>query len=57
MHNVVDTERLTLFLPSLRGGGAERVMVNLARGFSERGVKVDLVLAKGGGVLSGRGAS
>ena len=45
MHNVVDTERLTLFLPSLRGGGAERVMVNLARGFSERGLKVDLVLA------------
>ena len=49
MHNVVDTERLTLFLPSLRGGGAERVMVNLARGFSERGLKVDLVLARAEG--------
>ena len=36
-------------MPSLRGGGAERVMVNLARGFSERGLKVDLVLARAEG--------
>lgn len=41
--------RIALFLPSLRGGGAERVMVNLARGFAERGLKVDLVLAKAEG--------
>jgi len=41
--------KLTLFLPSLRGGGAERVMVNLARGFVERGLQVDLVLAKAEG--------
>ncbi|MGI9952916.1 glycosyltransferase [Moorellaceae bacterium AZ2] len=41
--------RLTLFLPSLRGGGAERVMVNLARGFVEQGLDVDLVLAKAEG--------
>jgi len=40
---------LALYLPSLRGGGAERVMVNLARGFSEQGLKVDLVLAKAEG--------
>jgi len=40
---------LALFLPSLRGGGAERVMVHLARGFAERGLKVDLVLAKAEG--------
>ena len=41
---------LTLFLPSLRGGGAERVLVNLANGFAERGYGVDLVLAKAEGV-------
>jgi len=42
-------ERIALFLPSLHGGGAERVMVNLARGFAEQGFKVDLVLAKAEG--------
>ncbi len=36
--------KITLFLPSLIGGGAEKIMVNLARGFSERGHKVDLAL-------------
>lgn len=41
--------RIALFLPSLRGGGAERVMVNLARGFAERGLGVDLVLAEAEG--------
>lgn len=37
-------DRIALFLPSLCGGGAERVMVNLAIAFCERGVGVDLVL-------------
>ena len=36
---------IALFLPSLEGGGAERVTVNLARGFAARGHQVDLVLA------------
>ena len=40
---------VALFLPSLRGGGAERVMVNLARGFVDRGLRVYLVLAKAEG--------
>lgn len=40
---------VALFLPSLRGGGAERVMVNLAQGFYERGLRVNLVLAKAEG--------
>lgn len=43
------SKSITLFLPSLRGGGAERVMVNLARGLAERGFKVDLVLARAEG--------
>lgn len=35
---------IAIFLRSLAGGGAEKVMVNLSRGFVERGLKVDLVL-------------
>ncbi len=42
-------EGIALFLPSLRGGGAERVMLNLAQGFVKRGFHVDLVLAKAEG--------
>ena len=37
---------ICLFVPSLRGGGAERVMVTLANAIAERGYSVDLVLAK-----------
>lgn len=44
-----EAKKVALFLPSLRGGGAERVMVNLARGFAEQGLKVDLVLARAEG--------
>ncbi len=43
--------KLALFLPSLAGGGAERVMLNLAGGFLERGHGVDLVLARREGPL------
>ncbi|NLG84439.1 MAG: glycosyltransferase [Firmicutes bacterium] len=45
----MNTVKVALFLPSLRGGGAERVMVNLAQGFAAQGLKVDLVLAKAEG--------
>ncbi len=41
--------RAAFFLPSLDGGGAERVMIHIARGFAERGVAVDLVLAQAKG--------
>lgn len=39
-------EHIGLFVPSLRGGGAERMMVNLANAFVSRGVATDLVLVK-----------
>ncbi|WP_397473708.1 glycosyltransferase [Pusillimonas sp.] len=42
--------RLALFIPSLHGGGAERVMVSLANGLSAKGLDVDLVLAREAGV-------
>lgn len=37
--------RIAIYLPSLSGGGAERVMVTLANGFAGRGYDIDLVLA------------
>ena len=40
---------VAFFLPSLEGGGAERVMLNLAAEFAERGVRTDLVLASAQG--------
>ena len=43
-------DRVCLFLPSLHGGGAEKVMLNLARGFLKSGLKVDLVLVRAEGV-------
>ncbi len=43
--------RIALFLPSLAGGGAERVFLDLAGGFRQRGVAVDVVLARREGPL------
>ena len=37
--------RLGFYIPSLTGGGAQRVTVNLANGFIERGTAVDLVVS------------
>lgn len=41
-----DHHRVAIFLPSLEGGGAERAMSKLAVGFANRGISVDLVLAR-----------
>jgi glycosyltransferase involved in cell wall biosynthesis len=38
-------QHMAIYLPSLGGGGAERVMATLANAFAERGFAVDLVLA------------
>lgn len=45
-------KKVTLFVPTLRGGGAERVMINLARGFVNSDVDVDLVVRAKGAFLS-----
>jgi glycosyltransferase involved in cell wall biosynthesis len=43
--------RIAFFLPSVRGGGAQRVIVNLLQGLSERRVPADLVLTAAEGVF------
>lgn len=40
---------IAIFMPSLRGGGVERVMLLLAQAFAVRGLEVDLVLASAEG--------
>lgn len=40
---------IAIFLRGLYGGGAERAMLNLARGFVDRNLKVDLVIARAEG--------
>ncbi|MBS62893.1 glycosyltransferase [Salinisphaera sp.] len=42
---------IALFIPDLGGGGAERVVVNLANEFSRRGITTYLVLARATGPL------
>jgi glycosyltransferase involved in cell wall biosynthesis len=45
----IDRPDIAIFLPSLEGGGAERVMAILASGFVARGYRVDFVLAAASG--------
>ena len=45
--------RLALVLPSLRGGGAERVMLNVAEGLAKSGYQVDLLIISAKGELTG----
>jgi glycosyltransferase involved in cell wall biosynthesis len=45
----VAKQHVAIYLPSLLGGGAERVMGTLANAFAERGLNVDLVLASAEG--------
>lgn len=42
---------IAILLPNMRGGGAERVVVNLANAFVARGFTVDVVLLVSGGEL------
>jgi len=42
---------IAFFLPSVRGGGAQRVIVNLVQGIVQRGEPVDLALAVAEGVF------
>lgn len=42
-------KKIALFLPDLEGGGAQRIVLTLAKGFVARGIEVDLVLIKAEG--------
>ena len=42
-------ERISFYLPNLDGGGAERVMINLANNLIDQNYEVDLILAKNQG--------
>ena len=43
---IMSTQKIAIFLASLRGGGAERNMLRLANSLAEKDLKVDLVLAQ-----------
>lgn len=49
----MDRGPIAIVAPSLRGGGAERVVVDLARGLAQRGYETDVVLARAEGVFLG----
>jgi glycosyltransferase involved in cell wall biosynthesis len=49
LYKGINKPHIALFVPSLNGGGAEKVMVALANAFVERGCAVDLLLAKAHG--------
>lgn len=47
--DVSTQKRVSFFIPSLRGGGAERMTVNIANALAGKGYAVDLVLSKAEG--------
>lgn len=49
MNQLPNQPSISIFLPALAGGGAERAMLHLAQGLAERGFKTDLVLAQAEG--------
>ena len=51
MTQLKDSRRVALFLPSLAGGGAERVMATLANSLCQSGVSVDLVVSSASGAF------
>jgi len=46
---LVKKRHIAFFIPTLGGGGAERVILNLSKGFSQKGYYVDLVLVNAKG--------
>ncbi|HEY8063942.1 MAG TPA: glycosyltransferase [Methylosinus sp.] len=46
-----ETEKIAIFLPNLKVGGAERISINLLNGLMRRGYVIDLILASAEGAL------
>lgn len=51
MSDAIRQPVIAILLPDLRGGGAERVCINLANAFVERGLEVDMLLMRASGEL------
>ncbi len=49
LNNSTQRSPIAVFLPTLEGGGAEKVMLTLINGFCRRGIDVDVVLAQARG--------
>lgn len=49
MNIALEKLSVSVFLPALEGGGAERAMLHLAQGFADRGLKTDVVVAQAEG--------
>ena len=45
LHTPTETKSIAFFMPSFGGGGAERVLIDLANEFASRGFKVHMVIA------------
>ncbi|MEB3295659.1 MAG: glycosyltransferase [Synechococcales bacterium] len=43
-HRSLDRDRIAVFIPTLNGGGAERVAVNMLKGLIHRNIQADLVV-------------
>jgi glycosyltransferase involved in cell wall biosynthesis len=46
---LLPTKKISFFIPSLQGGGAEKAIMNLASGLAERGLDIDLILVNAKG--------
>jgi len=51
MRAMTDIKSINLFIPNLDGGGAEKVILNLAQGLQRRGMKVSIVAAQAEGAF------
>lgn len=53
----MENDKIAFYLPSLSGGGAERVVLNLANGLANKGYNIDLVLAQDKGAFKNQVSS
>lgn len=49
---IIESHKIAMLLPDLRGGGTERVAVNLANAFVDRAIATDMIVMSPAGVYS-----
>ena len=47
-------EHLAVFIPKLAGGGAEKIIIQIANSLAERGISIDFLVCSGDGVLTNK---